>query len=80
MLAEHGRMAAPFPDVRANTVSTFGLSDYEWLLGFEANELHRIVDLVRALRAAQARRHTRLEIPFFTGKRKSVAELVEALP
>src|SRR5690606_30447306 len=80
MLAEHGRMAAPFPDVRANTVSTFGLSDYEWLLGFEANELHRIVDLVRALRADQARRHTRLEIPFFTRKGKSVAELMEALP
>lgn len=54
MLAEHGRMAAPFPDVRANTVSTFALSDYEWLLGFEADELHRIVDLMRALRAAQA--------------------------
>ncbi|GAA3973293.1 chlorite dismutase family protein [Thermobifida alba] len=80
MLAEHGRMAAPFPDVRANTVSTFALSDYEWLLGFEADELHRIVDLMRALRAAAARRHTRLEVPFYTGRRRSVAELVESLP
>ncbi len=80
MLAEHGRMAAPFPDVRANTVSSFALSDYEWLLGFEADELHRIVDLMRALRAAEARRHTRLEVPFYTGRRKSVAELVESLP
>ncbi|WP_106582967.1 hydrogen peroxide-dependent heme synthase [Murinocardiopsis flavida] len=80
MLAEHGRMAAPYPDVRANTVSTFALSDYEWMLAFEADEMHRIVDLMRHLRAAEARRHTRLEVPFYTGRRKSVAELVDALP
>ncbi|WP_285760594.1 hydrogen peroxide-dependent heme synthase [Nocardiopsis ansamitocini] len=80
MLAEHGRMAAPYPDVRANTVSTFALSDYEWMLAFEAAELHRIVDLMRTLRAAEARRHTRIEVPFYTGKRKTPAELVAALP
>ncbi|GAB3445239.1 chlorite dismutase family protein [Streptomonospora sediminis] len=79
MLAEHGKMAAPYPDVRANTVSTFALSDYEWMLAFEADELHRIVDLMRHLRAAEARRHTRLEVPFYTGRRKTPAELVEAL-
>ncbi|WP_236543846.1 hydrogen peroxide-dependent heme synthase [Spiractinospora alimapuensis] len=81
LLAEHGRMAAPYPDVRANTVSTFALSDYEWLLAFEADELHRLVDLMRHLRGAAARRHTREEIPFYTGRRKAGAgELVEALP
>ncbi|GAA4910603.1 hydrogen peroxide-dependent heme synthase [Streptomonospora salina] len=79
MLAEHGKMAGPYPDVRANTVSTFGLSDYEWMLAFEAEELHRIVDLMRHLRGAEARRHTRVEVPFYTGRRKSPAELVEAL-
>jgi chlorite dismutase len=55
------------PDVRANTVSAFGLGDYEWLLAFEADELHRIVDCLRHLRASAARRHTRLETPFYTG-------------
>ncbi len=28
MLAEHGRMAREYPDVRANTVSSFALNDY----------------------------------------------------
>ncbi|MFL1379243.1 MULTISPECIES: hydrogen peroxide-dependent heme synthase [unclassified Nocardiopsis] len=79
MLAEHGRMAAPYPDVRANTVSSFGLNDYEWLLAFEADDLYRIVDLMRHLRGAKARLHTREELPFYTGRRKSVAELVESL-
>ena len=79
MLAEHGMMAREYPDVRANTVSCFALNDYEWMLAFEADELHRIVDLMRHLRGADARRHTRVEIPFFTGRRKPPAELVAGL-
>ena len=80
LLAEHGMMAREYPDVRANTVASFSLNDYEWILAFEADELHRIVDLMRHLRGAEARRHTRVEIPFYTGRRKPVRELVAALP
>jgi len=80
MLAEHGKMARGYPDVRANTVASFALGDYEWMLAFEADELHRIVDLMRDLRASSARRHVREEVPFYTGRRRSVSELVEALP
>ncbi|HZQ31330.1 MAG TPA: hydrogen peroxide-dependent heme synthase [Mycobacterium sp.] len=80
MLAEHGMKARDYKDVRANTVPAFALGDYEWILAFEAPELHRIVDLMRDLRATDARRHTRLETPFFTGPRISVEQLVEKLP
>ncbi len=79
MLAEHGQMAREYPDVRANTVACFALNDYEWMLAFEADELHRIVDLMRHLRGASARRHTRVEIPFYTGRRKPISELVASL-
>jgi chlorite dismutase len=79
MLAEHGMMAREYPDVRANTVSCFSLNDFEWMLAFEADELHRIVDLMRHLRGADARRHTRVEIPFFTGRRKPPEQLVADL-
>ena len=80
MLAEHGRLARDYPDVRANTVASFALGDYEWILAFEADELHRIVDLMRHLRSSVTRRHVREEIPFYTGRRRSVDELVAALP
>jgi len=80
MLAEHGQMAREYPDVRANTVSSFALGDYEWMLAFEADELYRIVDLMRHLRGSRARLHTRLEIPFYTVLRKPVSDLVAALP
>ena len=79
LLAEHGQMAREYPDVRANTVACFALNDYEWMLAFEADELHRIVDLMRHLRGSRARLHTRVEIPFYTGTRKPIPELVQAL-
>jgi chlorite dismutase len=79
MLVDHGMAARGYPDVRANTVPAFSLGDYEWLLAFEADELHRIVDLMRDLRATDARRHVREEIPFFTGPRVALGELVSAL-
>jgi hydrogen peroxide-dependent heme synthase len=80
MLAEHGKMARDYADVRANTVASFALGDYEWLLAFEADDLHRIVDLMRHLRASDARRHVREEVPFYTGSRVDVAELIARLP
>ena len=80
LLAEHGKMAREYPDVRANTVASFALGDYEWMLAFEADELHRIVDLMRHLRGSETRRHVREEVPFYTGRRRSVDELVAALP
>ena len=80
MLAEHGKMARDYADVRANTVASFALGDYEWMLAFEADELYRIVDLMRHLRGSDARRHVREEVPFYTGSLAPVAELVERLP
>ncbi|MEP6628986.1 MAG: chlorite dismutase family protein, partial [Lapillicoccus sp.] len=79
MLVEHGKMARDYPDVRANTVAAFALGDYEWVLAFEADELHRIVDLMRELRASQARRHVREEVPFYTGPLVSVEAMVANL-
>ncbi|MGB7235025.1 MAG: hydrogen peroxide-dependent heme synthase [Rhodococcus sp. (in: high G+C Gram-positive bacteria)] len=80
MLADHGKAARGYKDVRANTVPSFALGDYEWILAFEAPELDRIVDLMRDLRATEARRHVREETPFFTGPRVDVESLVAALP
>jgi chlorite dismutase len=66
--------------VRANTVSAFALGDYEWLLAFECDELEPIVDLMRHLRSAEARRHTREELPFHTGRRRPLSDAVADLP
>ncbi len=80
MLREHGMAAAAYTDVRANTLSAFALGDYEWILAFEADELHRIVDVMRDLRAVDARLHVREEIPFYTGPRVDLVEWAAQQP
>ncbi len=80
LLRDHGMAGREFPDVLANTTSAFGLGDYEWILCFEADGLDRIVELLRRLRATEARRYAKLEIPFFTGIRKELAEAIADLP
>jgi chlorite dismutase len=72
LLREHGEIGREFPDVLANTTSAFGINDWEWILAFEAEDLDRIVDCIRRLREAQARRFTKEEVPFVTGVRKDV--------
>ena len=79
LLREHGEGGREFPEVLANTTSAFGLGDYEWILAFEADSPDRIVQLIRRLRATEARRYTKLETPFVTGIRKDVPELVGGL-
>ncbi len=80
MLREHGEAARDYKDVLANTLASFALGDYEFLLAFEADELHRIVDLMRELRNTEARLHVREEIPFYTGPRVELPTLVAGLP
>jgi chlorite dismutase len=79
MLREHGLKGREFPQVLSNTVASFALGDYEWLLALEADDLMDLVDLMRHLRATEARRHVREEIPFFTGRRIPADEVAEVL-
>ncbi|CAN5159787.1 chlorite dismutase family protein [soil metagenome] len=79
MLGDHGRKGSEYPSVQANTVSSFALGDYEWILALEADELVDLVDLMRHLRDTEARRHVREEVPFYAGRRIEAAEIAEAL-
>lgn len=79
MLADHGRKGAAYRSVVANTVAAFALGDYEWILPMESDSLTDLVDMMRALRATEARLHVRGEVPFFTGRRIPAAEVLEVL-
>jgi chlorite dismutase len=79
MLADHGRKGAAFTGVVANTVASFALGDYEWVLPMEADDLTDLVDMMRELRYTEARRHVREEVPFFTGRRIPTSAIPEVL-
>ena len=79
LLGEHGKMGRDYPKVWNNTIAAFALGDYEWILAVESDELDQIVDLMRHLRGSATRRHTRLEVPFYTGRHIEAAEVPEVL-
>jgi chlorite dismutase len=79
MLKEHGMLGRDFPMVWANTTSAFALNDWEWLLGLEAPELNNLVDMMRHLRNNETRLHVRDEVPFYTGRLITTAEIAEVL-
>ena len=76
IMAEHGRSGARFPDVKGSTLSAFGMSDYEWILAFEADSLDRIEAVLHGQRYTEARLHVREDTPFYTGHRVSVRDWV----
>ncbi|WP_067779619.1 hydrogen peroxide-dependent heme synthase [Actinomyces vulturis] len=70
IMAEHGRNGfSKYPDVNGSTLATFGMSDYEWILGFEADSLDRLEGVIHHQRYTEARLHVRVDTPFFTGQR-----------
>ncbi|MCL6422470.1 chlorite dismutase family protein [Brachybacterium sp. JHP9] len=80
MLREHGMMGREYPDVHAHTVAAFSLGDWEWMLAFEAKELHELVDMMRHLRYSKARLHVRDELPFHVGRRlHATADVIDVL-
>jgi hydrogen peroxide-dependent heme synthase len=79
LLREHGQMGREFPQVLPNTTSAFGLGDWEWILAFEADDPLHIVDCIRRLREAEARRYTKLDVPFVVGIRRDVRDALERL-
>ena len=80
MLMEHGMAGREYPDVVASTLSSFALGDYEWILAFEADELHRLTDAMRHQRSVEARLPVREETPFFTGPRVGIDEWIARQP
>lgn len=79
LLRDHGKLGQEFPDVWANTVSAFGLNDWEWLLGLESPRLDLLVDMMRSLRNNETRHYVREEVPFYTGRYIEIDEVAEVL-
>ncbi len=77
LLRDHGVTGREYAEVVGNTTNAFGLGDWEWILAFESPKLDMIVDVIRLLRNTEARRYTKVEVPFVTGIRKSIAACID---
>lgn len=73
-MGEHGRMGREYPDILTNTVSSFGISDWEFVVAFEGDDVGEMVRMVEYLRPAASRPYTKLDTPIFLGVLKDANE------
>ena len=79
MMDEHIEVGRKYPAVKLNTTYSFGLDDYEFILGFETDEPADFLDLVQELRETESSRYTLQDTPLFTCINMRLVEALDAL-
>ncbi len=68
MMTEHTRLGHSFEHIEQLLLYCTGLSDWEFVVGYETDELVRFMELVTALRSTQARPYTLRDTPTLVGQ------------
>lgn len=68
----------------ASTISqlllySFGIDDHEFIVSYQMDDLEEFQTLVMELRGTEARRHTKSDLPIFTGIHNSIEEALEMI-
>jgi chlorite dismutase len=65
--------------VLSNTVDSFALGDYDFILANESDDPAELKDMMLALRAVESRRYTKLDTPIYFGRLRTPAEALADL-
>lgn len=65
--------------VLSNTVDSFALGDYDFILANESDDPAELKDMMLALRAVESRKYTKLDVPIYFGRLRTPAEALEDL-
>jgi chlorite dismutase len=79
LMADHIRVGRSHPAVRQLLAYCFGIDDQEFLVAYETDDLADFSELVRELRATEARRFTAMDTPVLTGTHRPIEELLHLL-
>jgi len=79
MMEGHVRVGRQHPDVRLNTVYSYGLDDQEFVLAFETDDPGDFLDLVLELRETRASSYTLQDTPIFTCVQMSLWDALDSL-
>lgn len=74
MMMEHARFGHSFEGIEQILLYCTGLSDWEFVVGYETDDLMRFQDLVTALRSTLARPYTLRDTPTLVGRYGSLDE------
>ena len=69
----------PGGGVLSNTVDSFALGDYEFILANESDDPAELKDMMLALRAVESRKYTALDTPIYFGRLRTPAEALADL-
>jgi len=75
----HMRIGHAYPQIRQLLAYSFGLDDQEFIVAYETDDLVAFQDLVRDLRATEARRSTVRDTPIITGIHRPLDEILRLL-
>ena len=75
----HMRVGHRYPQVRQLLAYSFGLDDQEFIVAYETDDLVAFQDLVRDLRATEARRSTVRDTPIVTAIHRPLGEVLSLL-
>ena len=75
----HMRIGHAYPQIRQLLAYSFGLDDQEFIVAYETDDLVAFQDLVRDLRATEARRSTVRDTPIISGIHRPLDEILGML-
>jgi chlorite dismutase len=79
MMTEHARLGHRFEDIEQLLLYCTGLADWEFVVGYETDDLARFSELVTVLRSTAARPYTLRDTPTFVGRYGAVEDVVRAV-
>lgn len=65
--------------VLSNTVDSFALGDYEFILANESDDPEELKDMMLSLRAVESRKYTQLDVPIYFGRLRTPADALNDL-
>lgn len=78
MMKEHIDVGKKFPQIRLNTSYSFGISDQDFMLAFETDNLMDFQDLIIKLRETQVSRYVMKDIPMIVCVYKNIFDIIKS--
>jgi chlorite dismutase len=77
IMLDHARVGHRFEGIEQLLLYCIGIADWEFVVGYETDDLERFSDLVAALRSTAARPYTLRDTPAFTGRYGTIDEVLD---
>ena len=78
MMQEHINVGKKFPQIRLNTSYSFGISDQDFMLAFETDNLMDFQDLIIKLRETQVSMHVLKDTPMIVCVHKNIFDIIKS--